>query len=182
MLVTELSFFLSFHLSHDQSDLLLPAYTLFSLASLSSDLITLENHSFFSPPRRQSWERSASATARAATFATRKGDERRETRSALAFDRSASELCLLGRRVSEKEDGEEKEIFGLRPPDQEQGCQGQTRSGGGREHPGSGQAPAGVVGEDPHRPSRRERPLPPGSELQVLSSEGGVAGGAAGRA
>merc|ERR1711934_963063 len=48
----------------------------------------------------------------------------------------------------------------------------------GRERPASsGQAPTGCVGED-SRPPRRERPLPPGSELQVLSSEAEGAGGA----
>ena len=55
---------------------------------------------------------------------------------------------------------------------------GEKASQRGREHPASGQAPAGGVGENPRQP-RRERPLSSGSELQVLSSEAKGAGGAA---
>ena len=142
---------------------------------LSSDLITLENH-FSHPSRRQL---GPSAKGKRGDFESRRERETKDARRGAhlrSIERS-SERCLLGRRVSEKEDGEEKEIFGLRPPDQEQGCQGETRSGGGREYPGSGQAAAGAVGEDP-RPPRRERPLPLGDELQVLSSEAEGAGGA----
>ena len=94
----------------------------------------------------------------------------------------ASERRLFGRRVAEDEDGEAKEIFGnsFTPTDL---VEGQAGRDGGREQAASGQAPARGVREDP-RPPRRERPLPSGSELQVLSSEAGGAGGAdeAGRA
>ena len=85
------------------------------------------------------------------------------------------EYGLLCRRIAE--DGEVKGVFGLTPSDQEQGGRRKTRSEVRREHPTSRQAPKRRVGENPRR-ARRERPLSLGSELQVLSSEAGGAGGA----
>ena len=106
------------------------------------------------------------------------GDRGRETRSAVP-SALASEQASSSRstRRGEKEDGEAKGIFGLRSPDQERGCRRKTRGEGCRELQASGQAPAGGVGED-IRYTRRGQPLPPGSELQVLSSEAEGAGGA----
>merc|ERR1711970_311169 len=72
------------------------------------------------------------------------------------------------RRVADKEDAEAKGDFGPELLPSQEG--GRRQREGGRERPAFGQAPAGGLGEDP-RPPRRERPLPPGSELQVLSPE-----------
>merc|ERR1711934_1213705 len=109
------------------------------------------------------------------------GDRRRETRSALpsalAIELAPAGLSVDTRR-GEKEDGEAKGSFNLRPQDQEQGGQ-RTRGERGRERSTSGQAPAGDLGQGLRRVGR-ERPLSPGSELQVLSSEAEGAGGADG--
>merc|ERR1711934_1125671 len=98
-------------------------------------------------------------------------------RAVLQATASARGDLLCHHFVGEKEDGEAKGIFDLKPQDQKQGGQRRARRERGREGPESGQAPARAMGEDPRR-ARRERPLPSSSELQVLSSEAEGAGGA----
>ena len=72
----------------------------------------------------------------------------RETRSALARYRSTEQVPASRSARWREEDGEARGIFGLRPPDQEQGRQrrkqgeGRKQCEGGRERSTSGKAPA----------------------------------------